>query len=375
MKSRGTYLDYNATAPMRLEATEAVRAAMEVCGNPSSVHGFGRAARRIMEDAREAVAALVGASPRDVVFTSGGAEANALALAPVSAGERLLVSATEHPSVLNGGRFPPEHVETIPVDGEGLVDLDWLAARLERSPSVGLVSVMAVNSETGVIQPIARVAELAHAAGARMHADCVQAAGRTPLDIAALGVDLLTLSAHKLGGPPGVGALVKANGARVTPLIRGGGQERSQRAGTENVIGIAGFGAAVGALEDIERLSRLRDWLEGELGTISGQTRFFGAGAPRVANTTCFAVPGIAAEKAVIALDLEGVAVSSGSACSSGKVGPSHVLAAMGVPSHLADGAIRVSLGWASSEEDVTRFLAVWRRVSAALGRGRDRAA
>jgi cysteine desulfurase len=368
------YLDYNATAPLRPQARAAMVAALEQTGNPSSVHGPGRAARRVLEEAREAVARLAGARPAEVVFTSGGSEANTLALAPGKSDGVLLVGASEHPSVLAGGRFPASTVETIPVDQNGLIALDWLAERLRRAPAVTCVSVMAANNETGVIQPIERIAELSRATGAVLHCDAVQAAGRVPLD-ALDGVDLITLSAHKIGGPQGVGALIRRGELPVQPLVRGGGQERAQRAGTENVAGIAGFGAvadqAIDEAARTERLTRLRDRLEEELRAISPDAVIFSQGAARVANTTCFAVPGIAAEKAVIALDLDGVAVSSGSACSSGKVGPSHVLAAMGVEPHLAGGAIRVSLGWASSEGDIEMFLRVWRRVAGALDRNR----
>lgn len=374
-----TYLDYNASAPLRPEARAAVVDALGVAGNPSSVHSAGRDVRRIVEDAREQVAGLVGARPADVVFTSGATEANALALAPRQAGERLLVAAVEHPSVLSGGRFPTDAVETIPVDEDGIVDLAWLEGRLNDHPRVGCVSVMAANNETGVVQPVARVAALARSAGAVVHCDAVQAAGRLPLDMADFGIDLMSLSAHKLGGPMGVGALVRAGDLPLSPLLSGGRQERGQRAGTENVAGIAGFAAAAecaGAeVASSQRMARLRDWLEEEVRAMCPDAVMFGDGVARIANTACFAVPGISAEKAVIALDLEGIAVSSGAACSSGKVGPSHVLAAMGIAPHVAGGAIRASLGWASDEQDIERFLMVWRRVSAALARRRDQAA
>lgn len=368
------YLDHNASAPVRPEAAEAVREALGVAGNPSSIHAAGRAARALVERARAEVAALVGAQPEDVTFTSGGSEANALALSPCGDGH-LLVGASEHPSVLAGGRFAADRIEAVPVDGDGLVDLGWIESRLSRGPGVAMVSVMAANNETGTIQPVARIAELARKAGATFHCDAVQLAGRMPFDLAGSGADLVTLSAHKLGGPQGVGALIRRRGSDLTvePLIRGGGQERSLRAGTENVAGIAGFGAAAAAchrdLPHGGEIVRLRDWLEQGVRSISPDITVFGAEADRLPNTSCFAVPGMTAEKAVIALDLEGVAVSSGSACSSGKVAPSHVLAAMGVEHHLSSGAIRVSLGWSSTSGDVERFLEAWRRVTGRLGR------
>lgn len=374
------YLDWNATAPLRPEARAAVVAALERVGNPSSVHAEGRAARRLVEEAREQVAALTGAEPRDVTFTSGGTEANALALTPAiqvggdkSPRDRLLVSAIEHPSVRAGGRFRPDAMEDIPVTAEGIVDLAALEARLSALAAQGvarpLVSIMLANNETGVIQPVAEAAAIAHGAGGLMHVDAVQGAGKIPCDIKALGADLVTLSAHKLGGPKGVGALVRRADLHIAdPAIKGGGQERGTRAGTENVAGIAGFGAAAAAAklnlaEEGARITILRDRLEAGLGAISTETVIFGASVARVPNTTSFAVPGMKAETALIALDLDGVAVSSGSACSSGKVSASHVLAAMGVDPGLARGAIRVSLGFSTTEADVDCFLDAWNRL------------
>lgn len=364
------YLDFNATAPIRPEVIEAVGDAMRVGGNPSSVHAAGRAARRLMEDARRAVAALVGAEPTAVTFTSGGTEANALALGQQGADEVLLASAVEHPSVLGGGQFPPAAIERIPVDRNGVVDLAWLERRLAEQPVPAIVSVMLANNETGVLQPVADVARLAHQAGARVHCDAVQAAGRVPIDIVGLDVDYLTLSAHKIGGLQGAGALVRRDrGVFVAPLYRGGGQERALRPGTESVAAIAGFGAAARlAVGDIARqgdLAQLRDWFEAQLCTIWSDTVVFARESRRLANTSCFAVGGIPAETAMIALDLDGVCVSSGSACSSGKVGRSHVLSAMGVSPDLASGAIRVSLGWSSERQDVESFIEAWRRVLA----------
>jgi len=353
-----------------------VFAALDATGNPSSVHAEGRAARRLIEDARQRVAALVGGEPRNVVFTSGGTEANMLALAPATGGvvcERLMVSAIEHPSVLAGGRFQASAVERLPVTASGQLDLAALERRLA---ALGgrrtLVSLMLANNETGVVQPVSEAARLAHAAGALLHVDAIQAAGRIPCDINALGADLLSLSGHKIGAPKGVGALVRRDAAAADPLVKGGGQERGLRAGTENVAGIAGFGAAAAtALSRLEadrrRMIGLRDKLEAALKAQSPDIIIFGAEAERLPNTTLFAVPGMKAETAVIAFDLDGVAVSSGAACSSGKVQPSHVLAAMGVPPGLARGAVRVSLGPTTTESEIERFVAAWIRVSGTL--------
>jgi cysteine desulfurase len=351
------YLDHNATTPVRPEAAQAMADALASVGNPSSVHGFGRAARRRVEEARESVAALVGACAEGVVFTSGGTEANALALRGC-ARPRLLVSAVEHDSVL---RSRPD-AEIIPVDTDGRVIVDAVAAMLAADPRPALVSVMLANNETGAIQPVAAVAERARAQGALVHCDATQAAGKLALSIAELGVDFLTLSAHKLGGPQGVGALVIAGEAELAPLLLGGGQERSRRAGTENVPAIAAFGVAAelaaGGLDGFARLGGWRDAMERRVTAAGG--RIIGGGAPRLANTSCLALPGISAEVQVMALDLAGVAVSAGSACSSGKVKASHVLAAMGVAPEDAGCAIRVSLGWNSAEDDVERFVAAW---------------
>jgi cysteine desulfurase len=377
-----SYFDWNATAPMRPEARRAFDAALLLPGNPSSVHAEGRAARHVIENGREEVAALTGARPGDVFFTSSGTEANMLALTPAieTAGEKqprsaLLMSAIEHASVRSGGRFPREAIEEVLVDGEGLIDLDALAAAVAKSPRP-LVSLMLANNETGAIEPIAQAADIVHAAGGLLHVDAVQAAGRIACDIVALGADLLTLSAHKIGGPKGAGALIR-RGEDVhfpDPLIRGGGQERGLRAGTENVAGIAGFGAAAAVARrdrdaEAAHMRDLRDALEAGLKAIAPQVVIFGENADRLPNTTLFAAPGMKAETAVIAFDLEGIAVSSGAACSSGKVQPSHVLAAMGVSPALTRGAVRVSLGWATTETDVEMFLGAWRKLASALSK------
>jgi cysteine desulfurase len=374
-----TYLDWNATAPLRPEAREAVVAALEAVGNPSSVHAEGRAARRLIDEARRRVAALVGAEPANVVFTSGGTEANATALSPTASADLLLVSTIEHPSVLAGGRFPADRVRQVPVGPDGVVDLNALERQLGAAGGEGrrvLVSLMHANNETGAVQPVAAAAAIVHAAGSLLHVDAVQTAGRISCEIKALGADLLTISGHKLGAPKGVGAMVRSSEAIAwpAPLIKGGGQERGTRAGTENVTAIAGFGAAAAAaIRDLareeRRLTALRDRLEAALKAAFPQTVIFAAAADRLPNTTLFALPGIKAETAVIGLDLAGVAVSSGAACSSGKVAPSHVLAAMGVSGALARGAVRVSLGYSTQEADIEGLLVAWRGLAETLSK------
>jgi cysteine desulfurase len=362
--STATYLDWNATGRLRPQAQAAMLVALEQTGNPSSVHSAGRAARRLVEEARERVAALVGADPHDVVFTAGGTEANMLALAP-ALGDVLLVSAIEHPSVRDGGRFAA--VEEVPATAEGLVELAALERRLDGCTRP-LVSIMLANNETGVVQPVAAAAALAHAAGGLLHVDAVQGPGRIACDFNALGADLMTLSAHKIGGPQGVGALVRRAGLALPPLIRGGGQERGARAGTENVAGIAGFGAAAETAgqtiaEEAPRMAALRDRFEAGLKDLTPEVLIFGSAADRLPNTSLFAVPGMKAETAIIAFDLEGVAVSSGAACSSGKVAPSHVLADMGVDPELSRGAIRVSLGYSTTDGDIESVLKAWAKL------------
>jgi cysteine desulfurase len=371
------YLDWNATAPLRPEARQAMAAAWDLPGNPSSVHAEGRQARRVMEDARTAVAEAVGAQPRNVVFTSSGTEANALALTPgirKGAGppvQRLMLSAIEHVSVLTGGRFAFDAICRIPVTPSGVVDLNRLESLLG-SDGPALVSIMAANNETGALQPVREAAAIVHRAGSLLHVDAIQALGKIPFDTNEIGVDLATLSAHKIGGPKGIGVLVLADGIEgVDPLLRGGGQEMGRRAGTENVAGIAGFGAAVRAAvsareADAVRLERLRKRLETSLKETLG-TIVFSEDVPRLPNTTLFTIPGLRAETAVIGLDLAGIAVSSGSACSSGKVQPSHVLEAMGFDAKLAQGAVRLSLGWSTSEADIELCLKAWRKLANTL--------
>ena len=350
--SQAVYLDCNATAPLRPEAAALMVQVLDETGNASSVHAFGRRARQRVERAREEVAALVGAEPEQVVFTSGGTEANSLALTGTDR-SRILVSAGEHPSVLRSR----EDAESLALGSDGLVSLGPLS-------DAALVSVQMANNETGVLQPLERVVAAAHDAGALVHSDAVQAAGKIPIDFKALGLDLMSLSGHKLGGPQGAGALVLAEGVTLSPALRGGGQERRRRAGTENVAAIAGFGAAAAVakaeLEGYQALAKLRDRLEQRLREIAPEVEIFGLEAPRLANTSCFAVRGLTAETQVMALDLDGIAVSSGAACSSGKVEPSHVLRAMGVEPELAACALRVSLGRHNRLTDIERLLASW---------------
>ena len=375
MASERSYFDWNATAPLRAEARAAMLAALGRPGNASSVHGEGRAARALVDAARRQVASLVGADAKDVTFLSGATEAHALALQPGIA-DRLFVSAIEHPSVLAGGRFAPEQVEILAVDGNGIVVLDGLAHALEKSERP-LVSVMLANNETGVVQPIADIARVVHGANGLLHVDAVQAAGRIPVDMRALGADLMSLSSHKLGGPQGAGALVARTGLSLTPTIRGGGQERGLRSGTENVAAIAGFGAAAEAAHaalalDAQRMAALRDRLEAGLREATPDAVIFSAGVDRLPNTTLVALSGIKAETALIAFDLNGFAVSSGAACSSGKVAASHVLAAMGVEPALARSAIRISLGPTTTESEVERLLIAWKRLVPSLLKGQS---
>ena len=355
------YLDHNATAPAKSGVAEAVAAAIAQGGNASSVHGQGRGARRVIEAARGKLAAATGARAADVVFTSGGTEANRLALAGCGR-SRLLASAVEHPSV--AAFCPPD--QFLPVDAAGRLDLEALERRLADGGDEMLVSLMLANNETGVIQPVAEAAAIAHAAGALLHCDAVQGLGKLPLDLAALGADLLTVSAHKIGGPAGVGALILRPGLTLAAHREAGGQEQGRRPGTENLAGIAGFGAALdhleAALADRERQQNLRERLEAALAA-HGAT-VFGREAARLANTVCLAMPGVPAETQVMAFDLAGFCVSAGSACSSGKIQTSPVLAAMGAAPELAAEAIRVSFGAETGEAEIDAFAAAWKQLS-----------
>ncbi len=365
------YLDYNATAPLKPRVAEAMARALEMGGNPSSVHRAGRLARRAVEEARLKVAAMAGARPSEVVFTSGGTEANNLALKGMDVG-RLIVSEVEHDSILAAAAHAGAPVTPLPVDGEGVVEVAELERLLAASVAPALISVMLANNETGVIQPLAEVAARARRAGARLHCDAVQAPGRIALDAAALGVDLLTLSAHKFGGPQGVGALIVRQDAPLAAAHHGGGQELGRRAGTENVAAIVGFGVASElTAEDLgksAKIALLRDGLENRLRALAPGLTVFGTGARRLPNTTCVAMPGVSAEAQVMALDLAGVAVSAGAACSSGKVELSHVLRAMGVAEPEAGRAIRVSLGWRTSARDIDRLVKAWGELYLRVG-------
>ncbi|MEL7030740.1 MAG: cysteine desulfurase family protein [Pseudomonadota bacterium] len=365
------YADYNATAPLRPEAREAMLAAMDLGANPSSVHGPGRAARKLLETARSQVSLAIGARAQDVIFASGGTEANALALNGVVAqlGGKctLLVSAIEHEAVIKNAGYAGVTVETVYVTQDGVIDLDHLKTRLAAWDSERdgrpVLALMLANNETGVIQPVAEAAAMVRDAGGLTHCDAVQGLGKVMVNVNLLGVDYLALSAHKVGGPQGVGALWVRSGAPLKPVLFGGGQERSLRSGTENLSGIAGFGAATEAsirdLPNLQALSTLRDRMEAQLSAEAGVT-IFGAAVDRLPQTSNFAIQGFRAETQVMAMDLAGVAVSSGSACSSGKVKRSVVLAAMGVGDDLSESAVRVSFGWNSTPEDFDAVAAAW---------------
>ncbi len=357
------YLDANATEPLRPEARAAMLAALDTPGNPSSVHATGRAARRLLEEARVGLAACLGVAPAGVVFTSGGTEANALALHGLGAGRRILVGATEHDAV----RAAAPGAAALPVDGAGRADLGTLEQFLAEGPPA-LVCLMVANNETGVLHPIAGAAALCRAHGALLHVDAVQAAGRMAIDLGALGADSLALSGHKLGGPMGAGALLLAGDPALPALMRGGGQERGRRGGTPALPAIAGLAAAAGAavagLADQPRLAALRDRIESA--AVAAGAVALGADAERLSNTTCLALPGVRADTQVIALDLAGFQVSAGAACSSGKVAASHVLAAMGQGA-LAGCAVRVSLPWNALAEDAERFIAAYLEMARRL--------
>ena len=357
------YLDYNATAPIRPAVIARVAEVMAQVGNASSVHRAGRDARAIVEAARADVARLVGADADGVVFMSGGTEANNLALKGTGK-RRLMVSAIEHGAVLAPAMLTDGQAVLLAVDGDGRLDLDALRAALKKEGGPSLVSVMLANNETGVLQPIDEIAAIAHEQGALVHCDAVQAAGKIPVDMKALGIDLLSLSAHKIGGPQGIGALVLNGDVQIDAQVVGGGQERGRRSGTENVAGAAGYGVAareaLAGLPKYAELATWRDEMESRLRQVANGLVVHGAGAPRLPNTSCLSMPGVSSETQVIALDLAGIAVSAGSACSSGKVHASHVLEAMGVGDDVAGGAIRVSMGWNTTKAEVDRFVEAW---------------
>lgn len=359
------YLDYNATAKVRPEAAAAVTTALDEGGNPSSIHAAGRAARAKVERSRATVAALVRAPATALTFTSGGTEADALAIeSAVAAGfARIIVGATEHEAVIETAKASGLPVEDWPVDGLGLADLGWLEARLKAGPRA-LVCLMLANNETGVVQPVAETAALVRAADGWLHVDAVQAAGKVAIDFGALGADTLALSAHKLGGPQGVGALVAGPRARLTRQIHGGGQEQGVRSGTENVAGIAGFAAAAAAA-DLGAMAAQSGWRDAFADQVKAAgASVLGEGAPRLPQTLSFATPGFASEVQVMGLDLAGVMVSAGAACSSGKVRSSRVVEAMGRPD-LAPFAIRVSGGWATTADDWARCGEAWAEILA----------
>jgi cysteine desulfurase len=349
-----TYLDHNATSPLRPEAQQAMVAAMQHFGNPSSIHSEGRAARKVMDDAREKLALKLGCLPQMITFTSGGTEANNMALRGVAV-ERVLVSAIEHTSVLAAAHASGKPVDLVPVDDQGRLRLD-VFENLLKGPKA-LVSIMNANNETGIIQDISTIAQLIQNTGNLLHVDAVQSFGKMPVNFGLMGVDMLTIAAHKVGGPKGIGALILRDGMVVEPVLQGGGQELRRRAGTENIMAIAGFGA-IASLENIDCGTLTNGLVEG----LDGATKFSN-NSTRLHNTTCFAMPTMKAETALMNFDLEGIAVSSGSACSSGKVARSHVLQAMGVAHELASNAIRVSLGWNTTQDHINQFIAVYRKL------------
>ncbi len=378
MAATRLYLDWNATAPLHPAAREAMLRAMDIQGNPNSVHGEGRAARAAVEAARRQVARLTGAEAAHVVFTSGATEAANMVLTPEFrmgrtplAVSHLYISAVEHPAVREGGRFAKNNVSEIPVTSEGMVDLAALEAMLaahDKASGLPMVAIMLANNETGILQPVVEAAKLVQAAGGLLVVDAVQAAGRVPLDINAIGADFLIVSSHKIGGPKGVGALVSRGEVLMPkPLIHGGGQEKGHRSGTENTLAIIGFGAAAeAAAADFEvrnaTIGSLRDRLEVGMELAAPDVIIHGKDGARVPNTSFFTLPGLKSETGQIAFDLEGVAISAGSACSSGKVGESHVLVAMGCDPKL--GALRISLGPTTTEADIDRAIAAFARIA-----------
>ncbi len=360
------YMDYNATAPIRDKVIETVASAMAEVGNPSSVHTAGRNARRLVEEARSKIAVLAGARVRDVTFCSGGTEANNAIIRGCGAAS-IIISAIEHDCGLAAAELAGVPVYSLPVDKDGVVKMAALRYLLDEAPKPALVSVMLANNETGVVQPVSDVASLAKMHGALVHTDAVQAAGKLLIDFSALKVDYLTLSSHKIGGPQGVGAIVTAPTAPLKALVAGGGQELGRRSGTENVAGIAGFGeAAIEALAelgDMGRIAALRDRFEAAVRAISNDAVVVSAGAERTANTSCVAMPGVKGETQVMHFDLNSICLSSGSACSSGKVKVSHVLAAMGYPDDIANASVRVSLGRLSKQDDIDKLIDNWKKL------------
>ncbi|MCB1783810.1 MAG: cysteine desulfurase [Alphaproteobacteria bacterium] len=366
------YLDYNASAPLRPESRKALLTVLDTSTNaalnPSAVHNYGRQARKFVEDARMQLSTCLNIPPAQILFNSGATETNNTILRffkELYPDETILVSAIEHPSVLQAC----ENLETIPATPQGLVNLTALEDRLKKEPKVSLVSIMAVNNETGVIQDVSKISRIVHSHGALFHCDAAQAFGKIELDIPETGADFLSLSAHKIGAPQGVGALILGL-CGITPiLLRGGGQEKSARAGTENTAGIAAFAAAATAahkdlMPQREHLSKMREAMESQLLNISPEIIIHGQDVPRAPNTSFFSLPGIPSETMMMALDLEGIALSNGSACSSGRVKPSNVLINMGQSPEIASSALRVSTGWATTQNDIDAFLNVWEKLA-----------
>lgn len=356
------YLDYNATAPIRPEVRDLVIEVMGCIGNASSVHGYGRAARKYVEDARQQVADMVEVEATQVIFTSGATEATNAALHPYK-DKRVLISAIEHPAVFDSA----PHAEKIPVDTKGLVDMDAYKQLLHNGEAPALVSVMIVNSETGVIQPIKEMAAMAKQVGAKFHTEIVQAAGRIPINMNDLGVHYMSLSAHKFAGPQGVGALIVAKGTEPPKFMRGGGQEKNCRGGTHNTPGIAGMGLAAKMATDniatYQQTTKMRDDLESKMIAIAPRAVIYSKDAPRVGNTINIGLPDVPAQTQLMALDLDGIAVSSGSACSSGSFKPSHVLMAMGITDKAATESLRISMGWATKQSDLDQFFESWSKI------------
>ncbi len=364
------YLDHNARAPLRPEAAQAAMRAGDMWGNPSSPHEAGRRARAVIEEARETLAATAGAQPGGVVFASGATEANHLAFRLCPPGADVIVSAIEHVSLLAAAEGQGRRVNKIPPGPGGLIRPEAVAEALAHCAGPAFVSIMLANNETGVIQPVAEIAGIVKQAGGVMHCDAAQAAGKIPVDMETLGVDALSLSGHKLGGPPGAGALIVREGLPFAPLLTGGGQEQGRRAGTENLPGIAGMAAAAQAahkaLDAFAELAEARNRMEAQLMRLRPDAHIFGREAPRLPNTSCFAIPGLPAETALILFDLDGICLSAGSACSSGKVAASHVLDAMGAAPGLARAALRASLGWNTQSADLACFAEALARHAAA---------
>lgn len=356
------YLDYNASAPLRPGVKESLISALDITGNPSSIHNSGRKARKLIETARENIAQLVGGNAENVIFNSGATEGNN-SIINAYKHQGVLVSAIEHPCIID----LDHNSETIHVTKDGEIDLNHFQDMIGRPPPPALVSVMMVNNETGVIQPVEEMIQICHMRGVKFHTDASQAVGRIPVNLFMMNADYMTISSHKIGGPHGVGALITTNDNITPVLLSGGGQEKSKRAGTENVAGIAAFGEAAKHakenLEDFEDLEDLQHYLELNIKKLHEDIVIYGENVDRVANTTCFSLPGASAETMIIAFDLEKISISSGSACSSGKVKESHVLKAMGASQAEMKGALRISYGWNTSREDIDRFLEVAEKV------------